>query len=61
MDAIDDHFAVLGVQYNDTVIRMQDRKEKRKNLSLEQKFYSQQISMLNGFMDRINDLKGELD
>lgn len=61
MDAIDDHFAMLGVQYNDTITRMQDRNEKRKNLSLEQKFYSQQISMLNGYMDKINDLRGELD
>ena len=61
MDALDDHFAMLGVPYNETITRMQDRQEKRKNLSLEQDFYSKQISMLNSYMERIKAIKGELN
>ena len=61
MDALDDHFAMLGVPYNETITRMQDRQEKRKNLSLEQDFYSKQISMLNSYMERIIAIKGELN
>lgn len=61
MDALDDHFAMLGVPYNETITRMQDRQEKRKNLSLEQDFYSKQISMLNGYMERIKAIKSELN
>ena len=61
MDALDDHFAMLGVPYNETTTRMQDRQEKRKNLSLEQDFYSKQISMLNSYMERIKAIKGELN
>ena len=61
MDAQDDHFAMLGVPFNEAIIRMQDRQEKRKNLSLEQDFYSKQISMLNSYMERIKAIKGELN
>ena len=61
MDALDDHFAMLGVPYSETITRMQDRQEKRKNLSLEQDFYSKQISMLNSYMERIKAIKGELN
>ena len=61
MDAINDRFSMVGVPFNDVVARMQDKQEKRKNLSLEQDFYSKKISWTDSYLKRVERLKMELD
>ena len=61
MDSINDRFSMVGVPFNDVVARMQDKQEKRKNLSLEQDFYSKKISWTDSYLKRVERLKMELD
>ena len=61
MDAINDRFSMVGVPFNDVVARMQDKQEKRKNLSLEQDFYSKKINWTDSYLKRVERLKMELD
>lgn len=61
MDAIDDHFNMMGIPYNEVVARMQDKQEKRKNLSLEQDFYSKKINWTDSYLKRVKELKVKLD
>ncbi len=61
MDALDDRFSMMGIPYNDVVARMQDKQEKRKNLSLERDFYSKKINWTDSYLERVKELKMELD
>lgn len=60
-NAMDDHFAMLGIPYNEITSRIQERKEKENNLSLEQDFYLKQISLLDSYNKRIKEILKELD
>ena len=57
MDAYDDFPHI----HDEAIFRINERKEKRKALSLEQDFYSKQVISLNNFINRLNELKNELD
>ena len=61
MDAIDDHFNMMGIPYNEIVVRMQDKQEKQKNLSLERDYYSKKINWTDSYLKRVKELKMELD
>ena len=61
MDAIDDHFNMMGIPYNEIVVRMQDKQEKQRNLSLERDFYSKKINWTDSYLKRVKELKKELD
>ena len=61
MDAIDDRFSMMGIPHNDIVARMQDKKEKQKNLSLEQDFYSKKINWTDNYLKRVEELKMKLE
>ena len=61
LDALDDRFSMMGIPYNDTVARMQNKQEKQKNLSLEQDFYSKKINWTDSYLKRVKELKMELD
>ena len=61
MNAIDDRFSMMGIPYNEVVARMQDKQEKQKNLSLEQDFYSKKIKWTDNYLERVEELKKELD
>jgi len=57
----DNHFSMMGVPCNDVVARIQDNREKQKNLSLEQDFYSKKINWTDNYLKRVKELKKELD
>ena len=61
MDAIDDRFSMMGIPHNDVVARMQDKKEKQKNLSLERDFYTKKINWTDSYLKRVKELKKEID
>ena len=61
MDAIDDRFSMMGIPHNDIVARMQDKKEKQKNLSLERDFYTKKINWTDSYLKRVKELKKEID
>ena len=61
LDALDDRFSMMGIPYNDTVARMQNKQEKQKNLSLEQDFYSKKINWTDSYLKRVKELKKELE
>ena len=61
MNAIDDRFSMMGIPYNEVVARMQNKQEKQKNLSLEQDFYSKKIKWTDNYLERVEELKKELD
>ena len=49
------------VPMNDSVSKIYERREKDDNLSLEEEFYSKQISLLEGFSERIKKIMNEID
>ena len=55
------HNNMIRIPYNDIVSKIYERDEKEKNLSLEQDFYSKQISMLDGYLKRIKEIKNEIE
>lgn len=59
-DVMDDHFAMMGIPHNDIVARIQDKREKERNLSYERDFYSKQIQVLDNFIKSLNEIKNEL-
>ena len=61
MDAINDRFSMMGIPHNEVIARMQDKQEKQKNLSLERDFYSKKINWTDSYLERVKELKMELD
>ena len=61
MDAMDNWLSEAGIPYNETIARMHERKEKDKNLHLEQDFYSKKISSMDNYLKRLDAIKKELE
>ena len=61
LDALDDRFSMMGIPYNDTVARMQNKQEKQNNLSLERDYYFKKINWTDSYLKRVKELKKELE
>ena len=61
MDAINNRFSMMGIPHNEVIARMQDKQEQQRNLSLEQDFYSKKIKWTDNYLERVEELKKELD
>ena len=61
MDAINDRSSMMGIPHNEVIARMQDKQEKQRNLSLERDFYSKKIKWTDNYLERVEELKKELD
>lgn len=60
-NAHDIYHQMTGAPINEYTTMITERREKEKNLSLEQDFYSKQVSRLDGYLKRMNAIKSELN
>ena len=59
--AIENDHSMAGFPMNEYTSMMHQRSERNNHLSLEQDFYSKQVSLLDGYSKRIKDILNELD
>lgn len=59
--AIENDHSMAGFPMNEYTSMMHQRSERNNHLSLEQDFYSKQVSLLDVYSKRIKDILNELD